>query len=295
MESNGRMTKIAFLGIGSMGLGMALNLVKAGHHVTVWNRTSTKTQPVVDAGAHIAATPAQAVDGAEVIITIVGDDTSSKQVWLGDNGILQGNFVPGAIAIESTTVSRDWVMSLGQSCTDAGLRFLDCPVTGGPPGAFDGKLTMLVGGEADTLARADAVLRSYAQRIFHFGPVGMGTSYKLIVNTIGAVHAAAVAEGMAVAKKVGLPLDMVAEALSIGSVSSPLTQNVAPRMATDNHDDVRFAAVWRHKDARYCQVMAADLDCATPVFNTATALFTKAIDGGRGEANESVIAEFVTT
>jgi len=287
------MTKIAFLGLGHMGKGMALNLLKAGHELTVWNRSADKTTPLTNAGARTAPTPAFAVKGAEVIITILGDDRSSEQVWLGEDGILSGDMVPNAIAIESTTVSRNWMITLGQRCVDAGLRFLDCPVTGGPPGANAGSLTMLVGGEASTLADAAPVLEVYSKRIYHFGPVGAGTAYKLIVNTIGAVQAAAVAEGIAVAKQAGLPLDMVADALGTGSVASPMTTYIAPRMAQDDHDEVRFAAQWRSKDAHYGVDMAHDLNCATPVFNAATALFKRAMDEDLGSMNESVIARMV--
>jgi len=287
------MTKIAFLGLGHMGKGMALNVLKAGHDLTVWNRSPEKTAPLVNAGARTAPTPAQAVDDAEIIITILGEDQSSQHIWLGDDGILSGVMAPNAIAVESTTVSRDWMIALGKRCIDAGLRFLDCPVTGGPPGADAGSLTMLVGGETSTLADATPVLEAYSKRIYHFGPVGAGTAYKLIVNTIGAVQAAAVAEGIAVAREAGLPLDMVAEALSTGSVASPMTINIAPRMAQDQHDEVRFAAQWRSKDAHYGVNMAHELGCATPVFDAAAALFKNAIDEGLGSLNESVIARMV--
>lgn len=287
------MTKIAFLGLGHMGKGMALNLLKAGHELTVWNRTADKTAPLVNAGAHAAPTPAASVEGAEVIITILGDDRSSEQVWFGKDGILSGDMAPNAIAIESTTVSRDWMITLGGRCIDAGLRFLDCPVTGGPPGANAGTLTMLIGGEASTLTDATAVLEAYSNRIYHFGSVGAGTAYKLIVNTIGAVQAAAVAEGITVAREAGLPLDMVADALGTGSVASPMTTYIAPRMAQNGHDEVRFAAQWRSKDAHYGVGMAHDLSCKTPVFEAATALFKRAIDNGQGPLNESVIVGVV--
>lgn len=287
------MTKIAFLGLGHMGKGMALNVLKAGHDLTVWNRSPEKIIPLVNAGARTAPTPAQAVEGAEVIITILGDDRSSELIWLGEDGILSAALAPNAIAVESTTVSRDWMISLGERCIDAGLRFLDCPVTGGPPGADAGSLAMLVGGEASTLSEATPVLEAYSKRIYHFGPVGAGTAYKLIVNTIGAVQAAAVAEGLAVAREAGLPLEMVTEALSTGSVASPMTINIAPRMAQDHHEEVRFAAQWRSKDAHYGVAMAQDLGCATSVFDAAAALFKSAIDEGFGALNESVIARMV--
>ena len=287
------MTKVAFLGLGLMGRGMALNVLKSGHELTVWNRTAEKMHPLVDAGATAAATPAQAVVGAEVIVAIVGDDAASESVWLGDDGILSGAPAANAIAIESTTVSQGWMVQLGERCAEAGLRFLDCPVTGGPPGAESGQLTMLVGGAAETLAAVEPVLNTYSKRIYHFGPVGAGTAYKLIVNTIGAVQAVAVAEGMEVAKRAGLPLDMVADALGNGSVASPMTTYIAPRMAVGDHQDVRFAAKWRGKDAGYGVDMAHALGGSTPIFEYAADLFKRTIDAGLGDLNESAITRFV--
>lgn len=288
------MTKVAFLGLGLMGRGMALNVVNAGHDVTVWNRSPEKTQPLVDAGARAAATPAAAVTGAEIIISIVANDEASESVWLDEDGILAGNMAPGAIAVESATLSRDWMIHLSKYCADAGLRFLDCPVTGGPGGAASGQLTLLVGGEHETLADARAILGCYSKKIYHFGGVGAGTSYKLIVNTIGAVQAAAVAEGMAMADAAGLPLDMVAQALGTGSVASRLTAYIAPLMAEDEHENVRFATQWRHKDTRYCRNMADALGCITPVSDAATALFARTVDAGFGALNESAICRLVT-
>jgi len=288
------MTKVSFLGLGLMGRGMALNVVNAGHDVTVWNRSSDKTQPLVDAGARAATTPAAAVAGAEIIISIVADDAASESVWLGEDGILAGNMAPGAIAVESATLSRDWMIRLSKSCADVGLRFLDCPVTGGPGGAASGQLALLVGGESETLADARAVLDCYSKKIYHFGGVGAGTSYKLIVNTIGAVQAAAVAEGMAMADAAGLPLDMVAQALGTGSVASRLTTYIAPLMATDEHENVSFATQWRYKDTRYCRNMADALGCDTPVSDAATALFARTVDGGFGALNESAICRLVS-
>ncbi len=286
------MRKVAFLGLGLMGRGMALNVLKAGYDLSVWNRSPGKAAPLVDAGAKAADSPAEAVRDADVIVTIVGDDDASEAVWLGDDGVLQGA-KPGAIAIESTTVSHGWMVKLGDACTEAGLRFLDCPVTGGPPGAQSGQLTMLVGGEADVLDGARPVLESYAKRIYHFGPVGAGTAYKLIVNTIGAVQAAAVAEGMMVAKAAGLPLDLVAEALGSGSVASPMTAYIAPRMAKNEHEEVRFAAKWRSKDAGYGVAMAHELDCAVPAFEYVADLFARTVDAGLGARNESAIQRLI--
>ncbi|MEM7346430.1 MAG: NAD(P)-dependent oxidoreductase, partial [Chloroflexota bacterium] len=216
------MTRIAFIGTGIMGAGMVHNLLQSGYSVTVYNRTIEKTRPLATAGARVASSPREAVTDADIIITIVGDDDSSKEVWLGPDGVLSGEFKPNAIAIESTTISLVWANALGQRVAEAGLRFIDAPVTGGRVGAEAGTLTILVGADEATLAEARPVLESYSQNIIHFGPVGAGTTYKLIANLMGSVQIAALAEGILLAEKAGLQMDRVVEGLTSGAIASPL-------------------------------------------------------------------------
>jgi 3-hydroxyisobutyrate dehydrogenase len=285
------MTKIAFIGTGIMGAGMARNLLKAGYDLTVWNRTAVKAQPLVEAGATLATTPAEAATQAGIIITIVGDDQSSREVWLGSNGILAGEPKHGAIAVESTTISLGWVRELHQALTTAGLRFIDCPVTGGRGGAENGTLTLLVGAEEATLAEARPVLDAYSQQIIHFGPSGAGTAYKLVANLMGAVHIVALAEGILLAEKAGLNMERVVEGLASGAVAGPLVKAFAARMANDAHDDVHFSARWMHKDAAYALKMATDIGQAIPMSAVAAQIYQMALSQGLGEKNVSVVVE----
>lgn len=287
------MAKVAFLGLGTMGREMALNLLAAGHELTVWNRTPAKTAPLVEKGASAALSPAEAAEGAEIIISIVGDDAASKEIWMGKAGVMAGEPAPHAIAVESSTLSRGWMVKLGREAEKRGLRFLDCPVTGGPDGAEAKRLTLLVGADEAVLEDAWPVLQAYAARYIHFGPVGSGTAYKLIVNTIGAAHAAAAAEGMAIAEKAGLPVEKVVEALSSGAVASPMTTYMVKRMAEGDHDDVYFTARWRHKDAAYGLRMAVELGQEAATLSAAEEVFTKALAQGHADRNESAIIETV--
>jgi len=285
------MTKIALLGTGIMGAGMAHNLLKAGYNVTVWNRTAEKTEPLVQAGATRADTPALAVYNADVIITIVGDDDSSRQVWLGPEGVLAGQPAANAIAIESTTISLGWVNTLHQAAKEAGLRFIDSPVTGGRGGAEGGTLTLLVGAEDDVLAQVRPVLDAYSEKIIHFGPPGAGTAYKLIVNMIGAVHAVALGEGILMAEKAGLNMERVVEGLTSGAVASPLVKAFAQRMVDNDHDFVHFSARWMHKDAAYAVQMAKDVGQAIPMSSVAAQVYQMALSQGLGEKNVSAVVE----
>lgn len=276
-----------------MGREMALRLVAAGHKVAVWNRSPEKAAPLDAAGATVAPSPAQAVKGAEVIVSMVADDAASADVWLGPEGALAGRPANRAIAVESSTVSRDWVLKLAEAVRTAGLRFLDCPVTGGPDGAREGRLTLLVGGENSVLEEAWPVLAAFAGRSLHFGPVGAGTAYKVTVNMIGAAQAAAAVEGYLTAVKAGLDPKTVCEALSSGAVASPMVKYLVRRLVDNAHDDVYFSTALRHKDARYGLRLAAEVGQAAPVNAVAADLFQMALAHGWGESNESIIVKLL--
>lgn len=285
------MSKVALLGTGVMGREMGLRLLAAGHDLRVYNRTPAHAVPLIDAGAHAATSPAAAAADAEVIVSMVADDGASRAVWLGPEGALTGALRPGAIAVESATVPREWVLELDGIARAAGLRFLDAPVTGGPDGARAGTLTVLAGGDEAVLAAAWPVLSAYAGRSLHFGPVGAGTAYKLIVNLMGAAQAAALAEGLLVAERLGLDPDTVGEALRAGAVASPLVEYLSRRMIAGAHDEVHFAARWRHKDAAYGLAQARMAGQETPVSAAAVEAFQRTLDQGLGDKNSSAVIE----
>jgi 3-hydroxyisobutyrate dehydrogenase len=285
------MTNIAFIGTGIMGAGMARNLLKAGYNVTVWNRTGAKTAPLVEAGAKRAGTPAEAATGADFIISIVGEDNASREVWFGPNGVLAGQPNANAFAIECTTISLGWAHELHRIVTEAGLRFIDCPVTGGRGGAEDGTLTLLIGADDDVLAEARPVLDAISQYIIHFGPPGTGTAYKLLYNLMGSVHVAALAEGLLLAEKAGLNLEKVAEGLTSGFVASPGVKAFVERMISNEHDQVNFSAHWMHKDASYAVNMAKELGQTIPLSAMSPQLYQMALSKGLGDKNLSVVIE----
>jgi len=283
------MTEVAVIGTGIMGREIALRLLQAGYDVSVYNRTERKTDVLVNAGAIRADTPAAAVATADYIICMIGDDEASRAVWLGKNGILKAVKKPNTIAIECSTLSHEWIMELHDSLHSAGIRFADCPVTGGPDGARAGTLLILAGGAVDTLAEINPMLSAFSREVIHFGPVGAGMSYKLIVNLMGAAQATALAEGLDLAETAGLDLEQVGYALGKGSVASPHVQYLIDRMVQGNHDDVYFSARWRHKDAVYALAMAAEYGLEMPASEVATKLYQRALQQGLGEKNSSII------
>lgn len=271
---------------------MAANLLKTGFDLAVYNRSIAKTQPLVEAGAQRAATPREAVADADVIIAIVGDDRSSREVWLGENGVLASHLLKeNAIAIESTTLSADWIKELHGHLTAKGLRFIDSPVTGGRMGAENGRLTLLVGAEDDTLAEARPVLEAYSENIIHFGPPGAGTAYKLVVNLMVAVQATALAEGLLLAEKAGLDMAKVVQGLTSGAVASPLVQGYADRMHQGEHDQVNFSTRWMHKDAAYALEMATQVGQAIPTSAVAVQIYQMALAKGLADKNLSAVIE----
>lgn len=253
------MAKIGFLGLGMMGSGMAACLVRAGHEVTVWNRSPEKAEALVAAGAIAAASPAEAARGAEAVFAMIADDPASDVCWFGETGAMDA-LQPGGFVIECSTVSHGQSRKLAEAAAERGLRYIDCPVNGPPGMAAKGELTLLVGAAPEDLEAARPWLEAVSSSILHFGPVGTGTAYKLINNLLGAVHVAAVAEAANLARKLGLDVDTTVAAIETGPVGSPHTRRmIRPMLEARRADSAGLAIGLREKDARYCLAMAADL------------------------------------
>ncbi len=288
------MTKIAFMGTGIMGTGMAARLIAAGHDVTVYNRTVEKTKPLADIGARVAATPRAAAEGAEAVFAMVGDDEAAASVWTGDDGALSAATAEDALAVECSTVSHDWVLAFKPMAEAAGFRVVDCPVTGGPEIAAEGALTLLVGAEDADLEAVRPLFEPLSTEIIHFGPVGTGTAYKLMVNLMGTVQIAAVAEGLLIAEKAGLDMDTVDYALGRGAAGSPKVVLTSRRMVDADHEqNVAFSGRWRLKDTLYGLRLARKLGQATPLGDAAAEAFQKLVDAGFGEWNESKVIDML--
>lgn len=286
------MSSIAFLGTGNMGAGMAGCLIKAGHDLTVYNRTMEKTRPLAELGATAADTPQEAAKGADAVIAMVGDDEASKAVWLGDTGALAAETAENAMTVECSTLSHDWVLELAATAGQKGLRYIDCPVTGIPVKAAAGDLTLLVGAEAGDMETARPLLQPFSSEIIHFGPVGAGTAYKLMVNLMGAVQIAGAAEGMLIAEKAGLDPGQVADALAKGAAASPQVIRNARRMAAADHkQNITFSGQLRLKDTLYGLRLADKLGQQTPFGDAARDAFQMLLDEGFDELNESKVID----
>ncbi|OUR78080.1 dehydrogenase [Alphaproteobacteria bacterium 46_93_T64] len=286
------MATIAFIGTGNMGTGMAARLICAGHDLKIYNRTKEKAVPLEELGAVLVDTPALAAVGADVIFAMVGDDNASDVIWNGENGVLSADIKPGTLAIECSTLSYDWVKELSNTVQAKGLSYLDCPVTGMPPQAAAGELTLLIGGEDDVLEKAEPYLSPLCINHFHFGGVGAGTAYKLIVNLMGSVQIVACAEGILTAEKAGLNMDTVVEALSSGACASAQVKMNSPVMAAGGHDDnVLFSALWRLKDTDYGVKFADQMGTQRNLGIESLKQFQKLVDEGHKDSSGSKVIE----
>ncbi len=284
--------KIAFLGLGAMGSGMARCLIAAGHDVALFNRTRARADALEGDGARVCGTPREAANGARAVFAMVGDDAASRAVWCGRDGALAGDLAPGAFAIECSTLSHDRALELAGQAGERGLRYIDCPVTGLADAAVAGDLTLLVGADETDLAAARPLLAAIASRIIHFGPVGAGTAYKLMVNLMGSIQIAAAAEGLLIAEKAGLDMAQVADILETSMAASPqVVRNLRQMMAASHDRDIVFCARWRAKDTAYGVALAEKLGTSAGLGRAARRAFALVLDQGDGEMNESRVID----
>jgi 3-hydroxyisobutyrate dehydrogenase len=258
------MSRVAFIGLGRMGHGMAGRYLEAGFTVSVWNRSRAKAEDLIARGARWATSPEDAAIDADAVVTMVADDEASRQVWLTKDGAA-ATMKAGTLAIECSTVSYGHALELARELRSRGLVYIDSPVTGLPDAAASGKLTMLVGAEAADLERARPYLTPLSSTIRHFGPVGSGTVYKLINNLMGAIQIAGIAEGLAIAEQAGLDMNLVLEAIETGVAASPQVLRHSKRMVARNFSGATFTAALRHKDAAYAVALAENLLSDTPL------------------------------
>ena len=298
------MARIGFIGLGKMGFGMAGRLLAAGHSLCVYNRTPSKVEPLLERGAVLYPSPAEACQNADAVISMVSDDEASRAVWIGPVGVFGARpsgdecspARPAPLAIECSTLSYDWVTELAAAASAHGFRYIDAPVTGLPENAAAGELTLLVGADPADLEAARALLGVFCRRIFHFGTVGTGTAYKLIVNMLGAVQIASAAESMALAERAGLDLNVVADAIATGQAASPqVIRNTRRMVEGDANRSVIFTPRLRLKDVDYALRLADTLELGAPFGVLAATAFRELCATGRGEENESLIVEVART
>jgi 3-hydroxyisobutyrate dehydrogenase-like beta-hydroxyacid dehydrogenase len=257
------MAKVAFIGLGVMGFPMAGHLVKAGHDVTVYNRTDKKAEDwAAKHKGKTAPTPAQAAKGAEIVCSCVGNDDDLRSVIYGDNGALAG-MEKGAILVDHTTASADVAREIDADAKKRGLGFLDAPVSGGQAGAENGQLTIMVGGEAAAFAKAEPVIKVYAKAVTHLGPAGNGQLTKMVNQICIAGCVQGISEALNFAMKAGLDTDKVLATISKGAAQSWQMENRWKTMA-EGKFEFGFAVNWMRKDLGICLAEAKNNKARLP-------------------------------
>lgn len=278
--------KIGFIGLGLMGRPMSLNLRKAGHHVTVWNRTPSRAQELVTAGAVLAKTPREVAAASDILITIVSDPPALESVLWGHEGQHDGaleGLKCGSIYIDSSTVSPLLAKKISAACKERGARFLDAPVTGGDWGAREGNLVFMIGGDAETLKEAEPVLGVMGKKWFHLGPNGAGQTIKLAMNAILALQVGAMAEALALVTKAGLKGEQLVEVMQASMARSGVLDVKSPLMLKGDYKP-SFPLRLMHKDLGLALDLANQLGVALPT----TAAAREVYNAVKGEAKEDL-------
>jgi len=280
---------IAFLGLGLMGSGMAGRLLAHGFPLTVFNRSPEKAKALAAAGARVAASPRAAAVGAEVVISMLADDTAARASWLGPDGALAAA-AAGTVCIECSTVTVGWVRELGEAAAARGCALLDAPVTGSKAHATAGELTFLVGGPAATLEKVRPVLEAMSKAIVPLGPLGSGALLKLINNFVCGAQVAALAEAVAMIERSGLDRTKALEILTNGAPGSPLVKTVAARMTAPDYTP-NFLLRLMAKDIDYAMKEGSQLSLELMTAAAALERFQRALSQGLGDKDMAAVVE----
>jgi 3-hydroxyisobutyrate dehydrogenase-like beta-hydroxyacid dehydrogenase len=255
-------SRVGFIGLGIMGSRMAANLARSGFQVTVWNRTAqTATDWAVEHGGHVAATPAELAERVDIVFTMVVDGPQVRELLLGADGVADGAS-PGLLCVDCSTIGQAAALEIGADLSTRGLRLLDAPVTGSLPGARDGTLLIMVGGEARDLAEARPALDAMGATILHVGPLGAGQAIKVINNSVAVANAATVAEGLIAGKAAGVDLDALVAVMDGGAAGSRMLALKQQPMRTHDFTPL-FRLAHMIKDVELC------LGAATVPFESA--------------------------
>ncbi len=277
--------EVGFVGLGVMGRYMAANLIRAGHLVTVYNRTPGREEELRAMGALVAASPRDAAAGRNAVITIVTDDAAVRAVSEGPDGVLAG-LRPGALLIDMSTVSPATARQIAEAARSVHAGYLDAPVTGGDIGARDGTLTIMAGGSEGDFAKAMPLLQAMGRRIVRIGDAGQGQTMKLVANLVSGLTLMVAAEGIALGLRLGLPLGLLDEVLPNSSAQSFEVRKLLDRYGDDQWQP-GFSVQNRLKDLRLAVEMAKASGVELPLGDPALGRYAAHARAGAGELDES--------
>jgi 3-hydroxyisobutyrate dehydrogenase-like beta-hydroxyacid dehydrogenase len=286
-----------------MGRPMGMNLLKAGHTLTVWNRTASRSDELVAAGAVLAKTPREAAADADVLITMVSDPPALEEVLWGstsksatetyvtkENAALPA-LKSGSVYIDSSTVSPDLARKIAAACAEKGVRFLDAPVTGGDWGAKKGELVFMIGGDDETLKAVEPILGVMGKRWFLLGPNGAGQTIKLAMNSILALQVEALAEALALVTAAGLKGDKLVEVLQSSMARSGVLDVKAPNLLKGEYPP-SFPLRLMYKDISLALDLASQLGVTLPAASAARETYRKVKAAAKEDLDYSAVMKF---
>jgi len=285
------MERVGFVGLGTMGAAMAANIARAGFPLTVWNRTPDRTKSLTDAGATVAATPADLARDVDVVVICVSDTPDVENVLFAEDGLAAGA-KPGALVIDCSTISPSATRGFAGRLAAIGVGFVDAPVSGGSEGAQKGTLTIFVGGAAANAERAQPVLAAMGRTITHLGPVGSGQAAKAVNQVMIAGTYLGVAEGLVLAMKAGLNVEQLVGALSGGAAQSWVLANRSGRVIANEYP-LGFKVSLHRKDLGIALGLAKETGSVLPVAALCEQLETGLVAQGHGDEDISAVARTV--
>lgn len=285
------MKTVALIGTGLMGEPMAMNILKKGFPLVVYNRTAAKTAELASAGARVAKSPREASESADVIITMVSNIEAVESTLLGDDGILRG-LKGGKVYIDMSTITPEASRKFASLVEATGAEMLDAPVSGSTNVAEKGELTIMVGGDPRVLDEVREVLQAMGKFIFHIGDHGSGVAIKLVVNHFVAGMTALLAEGLDLSERLGIDTSLFSNVLNSGVIRSPMYDVKTPKMVSHEYS-AQFPLRLLVKDLDYIARTAGEAGAAMPVNNAVRGLYSAASERGFGEQDFSVIYEIL--
>jgi 3-hydroxyisobutyrate dehydrogenase-like beta-hydroxyacid dehydrogenase len=269
--------KLGFIGLGAMGAPMAKNLLEAGHELAVWNRSPERVDPLVEAGARRADSPADAASGTRATILMVTNAEAVQEVLFGDKGVVR-RLPAGAAIINMGTIDAVATTKIAKTLGDLGYRMLDAPVSGSTPLAAAGELNIMVGGDEQTFKEFEPVLATMGEKISHLGEVGSGARMKLINNLIMGANMAVLSEGLALGEAAGIPVEKQLEVILAGGAASGVAQRRSGNLISGSYEP-QFKLSHELKDLYYALELGRDLEDPLPI----TAVVSQIYNAGMRE------------
>jgi 3-hydroxyisobutyrate dehydrogenase-like beta-hydroxyacid dehydrogenase len=287
------MAELGFVGLGVMGSGVARRLLDAGHTVTVWNRTREKAKPLLAAGAHWADSPRAVAERSEIVFTMVTNTAAVKAVTDGPNGILAG-LAPGKVYVDMSTASPANTRALAEQIAAIGAQMLDAPVSGSVITLEEGKLTIMVGGDAETFERVKPVLEAIGPRVFHLGPNGTAVTMKIAINLSLAVQMLAFSEVVLLAEKTGIARERVVEVMLASVIASPMIAYRGP-FVLEHPDTAWFDSRMMQKDMNLALELGRELEVPLPTTAVTNEFLTAANAMGIGDKDFAALFDVLAS